>query len=468
MRNILQIKLQTKSLFYFSQKNNFVFAIQIFLLVLFFSFCTPPFSKNQMAQAQSPQKNIAKFQNGLDVLLTQKKHLIKNKKIALIVNQTSRTSDGKLHAIEAVTKILDKTSQLVYVYAPEHGLLGKQQAGKKLNTTIETPLAKKFPKTTFINLYGGKFSAPSIQQLQKVDLIVYDIQDTSDRAYTYISTLYKILAVAASAKTGVMVLDRPLLNKDQGISGPLLLLPWSSFVGIAPLPMHYSMTVGELARLLNEEKFFQKSLNAKLTVLPMQGYKRDMTFQETHSAWVSPSPNIADVQTAKIYSGMVLLEGTNLSEGRGTPQPFLTVGAPYIKPNELLQTIPQSVKENFTFKEISFVPSADYRARQPKYLGKTCQGLSVSFDTDISSTDINEAQVLELTLAFLWANAWLYPNKFTTRKFLDNLWGSEILRMALEQTRTEKIDYKEFREKIFFENKTFKKVKEKYLLYGTR
>lgn len=391
-----------------------------------------------------------KFQNGLDVLLNEKVFLIRDKKVALVINQSSLTSQGK-HALSEISKL----AQVVYVYAPEHGLKGKQEAGKKIQDDKNQNSNYKI-----ISLYGGKFSAPSLQELKNIDMLIYDIQTTADRFYTYTTTLYRIMFLCAQSGTRLMILDRPLLNPDNGILGPQLLPPWQSFVGALPLPMHYALTNAELTLLLNQENFLGLSPHADITLIPMRGYRRNMTFQETGSLWISPSPNIADVATAKIYSGMVLLEGTNISEGRGTPRPFLTIGAPFINAPEWLAEIPTALKKDFLLHEISFTPRSDYRARSPKYVNMDCKGISIA----LSMQKQTQADSLELALGILWAAAKLYP-QFQTRKFLDTLWGSEILRMALDEVKEKKIGYRQFREKISFDNADFEKVRSKYFLY---
>lgn len=417
------------------------FRTKLFFLwvLLFFNACLP---------AQPSQRKI---QNGLDILLSSQQSLVRNKKIALVVNQTSVTSQG-VHALEKLKEL----AEIVYVYAPEHGLEGNIAAGKKIKSQERKSFYLK-------SLYREKFSAPSLAELKKVDVIIYDIQDTADRFYTYISTLYKTLEMAAQSKTPILILDRPQLNPTNQISGPLLSLGWSSFVGILPLPMHYAMTVGELALLMNQEKILGSSINAPLKVIAMKGYKRSLSFSQVVSRWINPSPNIKNSHTAKMYSGMVLFEGTNISEGRGSSSPFLKVGAPFIDKRKwrklILQQNPKQ-ENKFTIDPTKFIPKPDFRDWQPKHLGKTCFGLFVLPTKEASTQD-----VLELTLTMLWAAAKLYPDSFRTTKFLDNLWGSETLRMALEKTKKKNISYKKFRDLIAYNNSAFEKTRKKYLLY---
>ena len=203
--------------------------------------------------------------------------------------------------------------------------------------------------------------------LRGVDLLVYDIQDVGVRFYTYISTLYECMKAAARDGIPLIVLDRPNPIDGDRVEGPLLDTSLVSFVGIHPLPIRYGMTVGELARLFNHEG----ELGCDLRVVPMQGWRRSRWFDETGLVWIPPSPNMPTLTTATLYAGFCLLEGTNLSEGRGTTRPFELVGAPWLDAPRLAESLNALDLAGVYFRVQSFTPTFS------KFKDQVCQGIQI-------------------------------------------------------------------------------------------
>jgi uncharacterized protein YbbC (DUF1343 family) len=216
------------------------------------------------------------------------------------------------------------------------------------------------------------------------------------------------------------------------------------------------MTVGEMAELFNNESFGGFALGIELTVIPMTGYKRDMWYDETGIPWVVPSPNMPTLETAMIYPGMCLMEGTNLSEGRGTDSPFLTIGAPYIDSGDWIEAIPKEALAGVKAESAVFVPRSIPRVvTTTKYKDQKCFGLHFTV------TDREELKPIELAVAVLCAVHKLYPEKFTMTKYLDKLWGNEDLRAMVSEGH----DYRSILKTCEQGLVRFKTVREKYLRY---
>ena len=234
---------------------------------------------------------------------------LEGKRVGLITNQT-----GVNEHLEPTASVLNDIPglKLVALFAPEHGLDGAIQAG------VEVAGGGRI-----YSLYGpGR--APSPEALEKLDVLVYDIQDVGSRFYTFTSTLRESLLAAARAEVPLIVLDRPNPLSGNVLAGPIMTSELASFVGIDGLPIRYGLTVGELARWLVGEK----GIEVNLKIVPMGGWNRDLWFDQTRLPWIQPSPNMPTLETVTVYPGFCLIEGTNLSEGRGTTRPFEWIGAP--------------------------------------------------------------------------------------------------------------------------------------------
>ena len=356
---------------------------------------------------------------------------IHGKRVGLITNHTSVNSKFK-----STADLLKNHPEveLITLFTPEHGLRGKTPAGKKISGF-----------DNIHSLYGTNLS-PTKEMLKQVDVLIYDLQDVGARFYTYISTMYLSMEAAAQNNIPFIVLDRPNPINGIRVEGPVLSIEKKSFVGIHPLPIRYGMTPGELAHLFNQEA----KLGCNLKVIPLSGWNRSQWYDQTGLQWISPSPNILTLTTANLYPGFCLIEGTNLSEGRGTTTPFQFVGAPWIKSQQLAQTLNQLNLPGVQFHPQTHVPSSS------KYQDKLCQGLEI----EIQNRD--QFRPLVALLHVLSAIGKLHPEKLTFNNLLfDRLAGNSWIREALEQGHSVSKILNRWKKQL----QTFKANREKYLLY---
>jgi uncharacterized protein YbbC (DUF1343 family) len=251
---------------------------------------------------------------------------------------------------------------LAALFGPEHGFSAVVADGKAVQNAVD-----ERTQLPIYSLYGDT-REPNAAMLAGLDLLVLDFQDVGVRFYTYLSTLFYVLRAAGTHGLPLLVLDRPNPINGMQIEGPLIDPGYESFVGIvASLPVRHGMTLGELALLLNAEYH----LNAPLTVIPMQGWSREMWFDQTGLPWVFPSPAMPSLATTVVYPGMCFFEGTNLSEGRGTALPFELIGAPWIDGNALAERMNALGLPGVRFRPVTFEPSAS------KHAGQVCHGVQV-------------------------------------------------------------------------------------------
>ena len=353
---------------------------------------------------------------GLDVLLEKKIDLITGKAIALVTNQTGIDRYG----IPNYKRLLAFNDiHLKVIFSPEHGLFGEADEEITYDTKI-TDLPKVF------SLYG-KVRKPTPEMLQDIDLIIYDIQDIGARFYTYISTLGLVMEAAAELQIPVLVLDRPNPIRSDIIEGPLLNLNYQSFIGKYPIPIRYGWTVGELAQKIVAEQWITAS--PSLSVISMEGWYASLWYDETNLPWVKPSPNMPDLGTALIYPGMCLLEGTNVSEGRGTDHPFQWFGAPWIDGKILSQELNKLQLPGVVFVPKSFTPvSIAGVADKPKFENQLCKGI------EIRVINRNEYQSIAVGVSVLKKLQELYPENIVFKENrLNRLWGNDTLLKELQK-----------------------------------
>ncbi len=380
---------------------------------------------------------------GLENLIDNDSNDLKNKDIGIVANHTSVDKNG-----DSIVKLLSEISNVKAVFSPEHGFEGNLGAGETVGNQINESLK-------IFSLYGS-FRTPTRTMLEDIDLLVYDIQDVGVKFYTYISTLFLAMRAAKRDAIPIYVLDRPNPINANRVEGAVTSPVHTSFVGAAPLITRYGMTVGELARMFNEESYLGFSLQADLHVIEMEGYRRSMWFDETGRPWIKPSPNMPDLETALVYPGMCLIEGTNLSEGRGTDKPFLKVGAPYINSKAWIANIPNEVLEGVKIESIDFTPrSIKGVAINPKYKDQLCYGI------EIKVIDRDLFKPIPFALALLCSARNEFPDQFKTRRFLDQLWGNEDLRAML----TNGDDYTLILKTTARGLIQFKKIRDNYLSY---
>jgi uncharacterized protein YbbC (DUF1343 family) len=303
---------------------------------------------------------------GIDVLEQRGFDVLLGKQVGLITNHTGRSRDGR-----STIDIINRAPgvRLTALFSPEHGIRG--EADEKVSSA--TDLASGLPVHS---LYGAT-CRPTPDMLQGVDILVFDIQDVGTRFYTYIGTLSLAMRAAREANIPFVVLDRPNPLGGERVGGaiPAMIPPeradsCGAIASIHPIPTRHGMTIGELALLFNSEF----GIGCRLTVVPMQGWRRDMYFDDTGLAWVNPSPNMKSLSAAILYPGLGALESANLSVGRGTEFPFLAYGAPWADGAAVARNLAGRGIPGITFTPCSFVPTA---AGHP-YSGKQCFGVCVA------------------------------------------------------------------------------------------
>lgn len=359
-----------------------------------------------------PQRGLAAgrtdFMYGIDVLEElQCSPLQRKQRVGLITNRAAVTRSG-----EADYRVLLRYGvDLRWLMAPEHGFEIDAAAGELVGDT-------RLGALQVHSLYGAS-RRPDVGLLRDIDVLLFDLQDIGTRAYTYISTLYLAMDAAREAGIRIMVLDRPNPVAPIGRDGFVLDPAVRSFVGQFEVPFLHGMTVGQLAFWLQREKF----PGVLLEVVPMAGYSAGLFGDELDGfRFVPPSPNIPDVLTAVAYPATVLLEATNISEGRGTDAPFLQFGAPFIDRDDLVDALEQFSLPGVAFQPVKFRPTAS------KYEGHTCQGARLLI------TDWNAFRPFRTSVAILLALRDLYPEKLdleTKGSFFDKLAGTPLLRNFL-------------------------------------
>jgi len=340
---------------------------------------------------------------------------------------------------------------LKILFSPQHGITGDAQANM-VETEDGTAADLALP---IYSLYSSKTRTPTEEQLNQIDCLLIDLQDCGTRVYTFATTMGFCLEAAAGYKKKVVVLDRPNPINAEQVEGNILRENLRSFVGFAPLPMRHGMTMGELAQFFNKER----KIKADLEVIPMQGYKREYLFPDTKLPWIPPSPNMKTPATALVYPGQVLLEGTNLSEGRGTARPFESFGAPFINPSLLRQKLEKRKLLGCRFQEISFTPEFD------KWQGELCHGLQIQV------TDSRTYKPYYTTLAILQEIIAAWPDQFCfipppyeyefKRLPIDIITGDEEIRKGLEDGR----DLDDMEKSWQKELEDFQALRKQYLLY---
>ena len=357
---------------------------------------------------------------GLEKLLANPNEYLCGNTLGLVVNQTSLTSDGQFSIGQFHN---NKSFKLKTILAPEHGVYGVDQ-DMALVTDETEPLSGLLVRS----LYGTDASSltPSPSLLNGIDNLVFDIQDVGSRYYTFIYTLANCMKTCVESNTRMIVCDRPNPINGVAIEGNLVEKEFQSFVGQYPIPNRHGMTIGELAILFNE--YF--GIKCDLKVIPMEGWERSMWYDQTGLPWVSPSPNMPTLSTATVYPGMCLIEGTLLSEGRGTTLPFEQVGAPYINAETLAKTLNKENLPGLFFRPQYFKPQFQ------KWSGTVCGGVQIHV------TERNKIKPLATSITVLFSIKRLYPDDFSWRTeayefvndrlAIDLLYGNQTLREAIE------------------------------------
>ena len=344
--------------------------------------------------------------------------LLKNKKIAIVGNQTSMIANTHL-----VDSLLSLKVNVVKVFSPEHGFRGKADAGAIIED--ETDDKTGLPIISFYR----KNKKPTAEQLKGIEFLLFDIQDVGARFYSYISTLHYVMEAAAENNIKVIVLDRPNPNGHY-IDGPIREKGFESFVGMHPIPIVHAMTIGEYAQMINGEKWIARQCD--LTVIEMENYTHDMSYDLP----IKPSPNLPNSRSINLYPSLCLFEGTNVSLGRGTEYPFQHFGAPYLKSN------------------YSFTPKSGEGSKSPPHENKKCYG------TDLRFQD-NYLEEINLNWLIESYNNCPEKEKFFN-SFFDKLAGTDKLRLQIIEAKTVKEIKESWQEGL----NSFKQKRREYLIYN--
>ena len=384
---------------------------------------------------------------GLDLIDKLWPNDLKGARVGLVVHPASVNSRLE-HAVTVCTR--SGKFKLSALFGPQHGIFGQTQDNMVEWEGFRDP-ATGLP---VYSLYG-KTRKPRPEMLANVDALVIDLQDVGSRYYTFIWTLDLCMQACHEAGKTIVVLDRPNPLAGHMTEGPLIDSEFASFVGLRPLPVRHGMTIGEVSAYLRET--FYPGLD--YCVIPMQGWKRKMWFDQTHLPWVMPSPNMPTPDTALVYPGMCLFEATNVSEGRGTTRPFEIFGAPFIHPETLVTVLKEFKLPGVVFRPLSFQPTFQ------KYAGQLCGG------AQIHVTDREKFKPFKTGVAILKAIHNTYPREFLWNQPpyeyeevnlpIDILAGSSRLRKDIEAWK----DLDEMETWWKEESKAFGKIRKKYLIY---
>ena len=370
-----------------------------------------PGARPDLRDARRASAAPAAVRPGLEVLVTDSLHHVTGKRVGLITNHTALARDGR-HAIDVLHDA--PGVELASLFAPEHGIRGRAAPGERIESDRDAKTG-----LPVYSLYG-ETRQPTPAMLEGLDVLVFDIQEIGARYYTYKWTMALALEAAGEAGIPFVVLDRPNPIGGVHVQGNVLDPAFATFVGLHPVPMRDGMTNGELARLLNESY----GIGAQLHVVPMDGWRRSMWYDETGLAWTPPSPNMPDMESATHYPGTCLFEGTNLSVGRGTPRAFQWIGAPWLDGDALTARLAARRLPGVRFELASFVP------RDPgdgKFPGDTVRGVRFVV-TDRAAYDPTVTAVAALLEARrLAGDRWAW-----NASHFDRLAGTDRLRAAIE------------------------------------
>lgn len=321
----------------------------------------------------SPVKESAtpKVKVGAEVLVDRHLDELQGKRVGLVMNPTAQ-----IEGTHMLDTLLARDVNVTALFAPEHGFRGESGAGEVIENGIDQ--ATGLP---VYSLYGDT-KKPTPEMLEKVDLLLFDMQDVGARFYTYNVTLGLVLEAAAASEVPVWILDRPNPAGGTYVAGWTLQEKYKSFVGAYPIPMAHGMTLGELARMMIGERWIEFEHKPELRVIPAQNWKRPMKWPETGLSWHPPSPNLPTFEHAYMYLGTVLFEGTTISEGRGTDDPFLTIGAPTTQLSEKQLEKLRNKYPSLDIKRTIFTPrSIPDKSLHPKYEGEQCRGVKIRVKT---------------------------------------------------------------------------------------
>ncbi|MDE0729939.1 MAG: DUF1343 domain-containing protein [Longimicrobiales bacterium] len=393
--------------------------------------------------SEVPESEARQVRSGIEVLLSDSLHLVQGQRVGLLTNHTGIywTGDG---TVGSTIDVLYEASNvdLVALYAPEHGIRGQEQAGAAIDSGRDERTG-----VPIHSLYG-EVRKPTPAMLEGVDVLLFDMQDIGARYYTYVSTMALAMEAAGEQDIPFIVLDRPNPVRGDVVQGNVLKPGYETFVGMYPVPMRHGMTAGELAQLYVGEF----GLEVELHVVPLDGWTRNMTFDQTQLPWVPPSPNMPSVESALAYPGTCLFEGTPISVGRGTDRAFQWVGAPWLDGVQLAESLNGYGINGVRFEATTFTPRD---AGDRKFEGQEVSGvLLIPESTDYDASKAAVAMLLETYSMsgdnWLWAEA-----------HFDRLAGTDSLRLSIEAGA----DFAELTSAWDSETQAFEQLRAPYLIY---
>jgi uncharacterized protein YbbC (DUF1343 family) len=395
------------------------------------------------------RSTFPRVRTGLDVLVSRGFDALRGLRVGLVANAAS--VDGQFrHAADPLRNA--PGVQLAALFGPEHGLFG--QAQDLIAVQNQDAPGTGIPVHS---LYGDSFASlkPTSEQLRGLDALVIDLPDIGSRYYTFAATMMFCLEATAEAGLLAVVLDRPNPLGGVAVEGPMRKPGFESFVGLAPVVTRHGLTLGELARLYRSEH----GLGGDLRVIPCEGWRREMFFEDTGLPWIMPSPNIPTLETAFVYPGQCLLEGTNMSEGRGTTRPFELCGAPWIDPFALAERLRAEQLPGVHFRPVWFRPTFH------KFAGEDCGGVQVHVLSRLEFQPVRTGLAVLAVLRelsgprFAWRRE---PYEFVVdRPAIDLLVGSDRERRSLEAGLT----WRELETAWKGEEEAFQRGRKAFLLY---
>jgi uncharacterized protein YbbC (DUF1343 family) len=389
----------------------------------------------------------AKVKVGADVLFAKHLPQLIGKRVGVICNQTSVLSN-RVHIVDSLLK---SGVNVAVLFSPEHGIRGTLPAGQKYETGVD--------EKTGLPIYSlyGKNHKPTPEILKELDVIIFDLQDVGARFYTYSITMAYAMQAAAENGKKFIILDRPNPINGIEVEGTILDTGLKSGVGILPIPIRHGLSLGEIAKMIVGEKWMENISDLNLQVIQMEGWKREMFFDETGLRWISPSPNMKTISTAIVYPGTCLIEGTNVSEGRGTKKPFEYIGAPWINAKRLAEKLNILNLPGIIFQPVNFIPKPDAIVKTNLKFSKVlCKGVSLKINNSKNFKPVITGMKIIQTLFDM------YPDSFIINSnFFDKLVGTEKFRKALDTGKSDKYLQNEYE----LDLGDYMKKRQKYLIY---
>ena len=380
---------------------------------------------------------------GID-LLEKYSSIFAGKRVGLMTNNTGYNSK-----FESTIDLLHKNFNLVKLFAPEHGVRGDLQAGMKLDSYTDSKTG-----LPVISLYGDS-RRPSAEVLKDIDIFAYDIQDVGSRFYTYIYSMSYVMQACAENNKEFVVFDRPNPINAATVEGNILNESCKSFIGLYPMPQRYGLTSAECAKLFNEEY----GLNCRLTVIPMEGYSRNMYFEDTGVPWIFPSVNIPTIDTCFTFNCSCIFEGTNISEGRGTTKPFSMIGAAWLDGGKLADKLNSLALPGVMFRPQYFTPLVYYPGMS-KSAGELCGGVEIHVTCRDTFRPVKTGVTMLYTIKELGGGNFSYnpPYRAGGRHMIDYNTGDTYIREG-------KLSLEEVLARYEKESRQFASLKAKYHLY---